>query len=279
MTNKYEPLTDFLKSNPRIQIKLNFDLIETIISESLPPSARKHHAWWTNPQMQKVFGNAGYGVDRVLMRNEEIHLLMTREEIARRRHNKSSLQNNEDNEKQREALRLEIEEDYKTDIDELKKRERYFRLEKNVYRKAFRRALAMLMVVTVSLISYGLLAIVFMKKASFPDSPLDIMPWFTALGFIIFPLVWLGRQYAAQVEKAEILEQEFFGRAYLEQRMLLHYGGEDGGLREAILKDYSHSWVHNSLSDKLMSFKKKQGDPAKVHPVERAWDTLKSSEK
>jgi mRNA-degrading endonuclease RelE of RelBE toxin-antitoxin system len=49
-TIKYLPLATFLVTRPKLQktVELKFKEIEQIIGESLPPSARKHAAWWSN---------------------------------------------------------------------------------------------------------------------------------------------------------------------------------------------------------------------------------------
>ena len=48
----YDPLRDFLKEVPLQQqeVMLSFTQIERILGESLPQSAHKHRAWWSNEQ-------------------------------------------------------------------------------------------------------------------------------------------------------------------------------------------------------------------------------------
>jgi hypothetical protein len=67
---KYEPLERYLAGLGAPIVELSFAEIETIIGSHLPPSARKHAAWWsnnpTNHVNAKAWLNAGYlsgGVD------------------------------------------------------------------------------------------------------------------------------------------------------------------------------------------------------------------------
>lgn len=48
---KYDPLRHYLSGRAQFdsEITLIFDQIEGILGASLPPSARKHSAWWDNP--------------------------------------------------------------------------------------------------------------------------------------------------------------------------------------------------------------------------------------
>ena len=60
---KYNDLTDKLKRCNDKEIKFTFKDIEKIISDELPPSAYKYHAWWNNdPKHTQAIGwmNAGY---------------------------------------------------------------------------------------------------------------------------------------------------------------------------------------------------------------------------
>ena len=45
---KYEPLRRYLEGATEDKAVLGFDEIERIIGAPLPPSARKHPAWWSN---------------------------------------------------------------------------------------------------------------------------------------------------------------------------------------------------------------------------------------
>ncbi|HEY5072641.1 MAG TPA: hypothetical protein VII63_11495 [Caulobacteraceae bacterium] len=44
----YEPLTRFLAGHQPGEVVLTFRELERILGRSLPPSARKHQAWWAN---------------------------------------------------------------------------------------------------------------------------------------------------------------------------------------------------------------------------------------
>ncbi len=46
--SKYEPLPDFLDSKKTSHLRLNFHEIEDILGFSLPKSAYRHPAWWSN---------------------------------------------------------------------------------------------------------------------------------------------------------------------------------------------------------------------------------------
>lgn len=50
-TNKYYGLSDYLKHQNKKIITLSFNNIEDIIGADLPPSAFKHHAWWSNDKI------------------------------------------------------------------------------------------------------------------------------------------------------------------------------------------------------------------------------------
>ena len=66
---KYDPLREFLRSLEQDEITLSFTEIEDIIAAPLPPSARRHRAWWTNndsmPQARAWLG-AGWKVSQAL---------------------------------------------------------------------------------------------------------------------------------------------------------------------------------------------------------------------
>lgn len=61
---KYEPLECHLKSKQSKLVPMKFREIEAVIGESLPASARKHRAWWSNNPSNSVatsaWLNAGY---------------------------------------------------------------------------------------------------------------------------------------------------------------------------------------------------------------------------
>ena len=68
---KYEPLKAFLAGRPEAELSISFHEIESIIAASLPPSAFKHRAWWSNNPSNSVITYAwlaaGYETARVDM--------------------------------------------------------------------------------------------------------------------------------------------------------------------------------------------------------------------
>jgi hypothetical protein len=75
---KYDPLRAFLESTASdiSETALSFRKIEVILGSSLPPSARKHRAWWANPSSPydhpyaQAWLAAGWEVDTVDQRAE-----------------------------------------------------------------------------------------------------------------------------------------------------------------------------------------------------------------
>jgi hypothetical protein len=45
---KYGPLNEYLQNSSEKEITLSFNQVEKIIGDKLPPSAKKHQAWWAN---------------------------------------------------------------------------------------------------------------------------------------------------------------------------------------------------------------------------------------
>jgi hypothetical protein len=72
---KYEPLARFLKGAEDVQT-LSFEAIERILGAPLPPSARKHEAWWSNNPTGHVNAQAwlgaGYRAERVDISGEAV---------------------------------------------------------------------------------------------------------------------------------------------------------------------------------------------------------------
>ena len=76
--SKYDPLHSFLENTPVgvSEITLSFPQIEIILGDTLPPSARRHRAWWSNPSSPRdhpyaqAWLAAGWEVDTVYQRNE-----------------------------------------------------------------------------------------------------------------------------------------------------------------------------------------------------------------
>ncbi|WP_417470136.1 hypothetical protein [Maricaulis sp.] len=73
---KYTPLEHHLKAQPLTRVELSFSDIERIIGAELPPSARRHRAWWSNNPSNSVatyaWLNAGYRSTRVDMASERL---------------------------------------------------------------------------------------------------------------------------------------------------------------------------------------------------------------
>ncbi len=65
---KYLPLSEFLKTRAADSWEPTFGEIEEVLSFKLPPSARKHRAWWANQfkghhSQAKAWIEAGWKVD------------------------------------------------------------------------------------------------------------------------------------------------------------------------------------------------------------------------
>jgi len=74
--SKYEPLEQFLRRHKESEIRLKFKEIEDIIGDRLPPSARRHRAWWSNNPSNSVITHAwldaGFVSEQVNMSGEEL---------------------------------------------------------------------------------------------------------------------------------------------------------------------------------------------------------------
>ena len=77
---KYEPLTKHLLSRQQGKIAMTFPELEHLLGFPLPPSARKHRAWWSNNPsnsvMTKAWLAAGY-------QSREVDLAAERLEFVR----------------------------------------------------------------------------------------------------------------------------------------------------------------------------------------------------
>lgn len=51
---KYQPLENYLKNMNKTHVTMSFSDIESVIGDHLPPSARKHRAWWSNNPSNSV---------------------------------------------------------------------------------------------------------------------------------------------------------------------------------------------------------------------------------
>lgn len=58
MMTKYEPLTHFLRRQPRDEVRMTFGDIEKVIGDKLPSSAAHHRAWWSNNPSNSVMTKA-----------------------------------------------------------------------------------------------------------------------------------------------------------------------------------------------------------------------------
>ena len=75
-SKKYSRLGDFLKAQTFEAVPITFSAIEAIIGDRLPPSARKHRAWWSNNPGNAVITyewlGAGYRSTDVSMDEERL---------------------------------------------------------------------------------------------------------------------------------------------------------------------------------------------------------------
>ena len=55
---KYEPLADHLRKLGQRRVPMKFEDIEEVLGFSLPPSSRKHRAWWSNNPSNNVMTHA-----------------------------------------------------------------------------------------------------------------------------------------------------------------------------------------------------------------------------
>ena len=73
---KYSPLRDYLEKDGEALIPMSFARIEAIIGDRLPPSARKHRAWWSNNPANSVVTRAwraaGYRTAEVDLKRERL---------------------------------------------------------------------------------------------------------------------------------------------------------------------------------------------------------------
>lgn len=81
--SKYSPLTDHLAAASTSRVPMSFREIEAILGFPLPPSARRHRAWWSNNGSNNVmtlaWKAAGYETSEVDM---ERHRLVFRRSLA-----------------------------------------------------------------------------------------------------------------------------------------------------------------------------------------------------
>lgn len=74
--SKYVPIQHFLEKTGREHIPMSFEQIEEILGFSLPPSALKHRAWWSNNTSNSVMTEswmkAGYKTTDVDMESRRL---------------------------------------------------------------------------------------------------------------------------------------------------------------------------------------------------------------
>lgn len=73
--NKYVLLTNHLKNDNRLEIKLTFEQIEKILGFELPTSSRKYKANWSNGvsrPLSRSWVEAGYHTELVDLENQVI---------------------------------------------------------------------------------------------------------------------------------------------------------------------------------------------------------------
>lgn len=57
-TTKYAPLADYLRNTGLRHVPMTFAEIERLCAAPLPPSARRHRAWWSNNPSNSVITHA-----------------------------------------------------------------------------------------------------------------------------------------------------------------------------------------------------------------------------
>jgi hypothetical protein len=86
MEKKYSQLESHLCSKGFESIKMTFNEIESVIEDSLPASARKHRAWWSNNPNNSVITYAwlaaGYKTSAVNMESETLVFRRTGKPLA-----------------------------------------------------------------------------------------------------------------------------------------------------------------------------------------------------
>ncbi len=86
--SRYAPLAIWLQSRPAKddRVQITFEEVEEIIEEDLPPSARKHRAWWANDSVGHVQSqqwlDVGWRVAQINMTEERVAFARIREREA-----------------------------------------------------------------------------------------------------------------------------------------------------------------------------------------------------
>lgn len=83
---KYEPLSQYLRKSGLNHVRMRFDEIEKVLGFPLPPSSRRHRAWWSNNPSNNVMTHAwidaGYRTEDVDL--EQRRLVFRRVALAER---------------------------------------------------------------------------------------------------------------------------------------------------------------------------------------------------
>jgi hypothetical protein len=80
---KYDPLRVYLERSGQRRVRLRFSEIEQILSASLPKSASRHRAWWSNessgPHVQaRAWMESDYRVEEVDLSRQLVVFQSTR---------------------------------------------------------------------------------------------------------------------------------------------------------------------------------------------------------
>src|SRR5437762_11425939 len=85
---KYQPLTQFLKTQTSFEFPMTFREIEHVLGRKLPPSAYRHRPWWANEAANHVHAKAwlmaGYQTQQVDMQNKKLVFKRASDSRARR---------------------------------------------------------------------------------------------------------------------------------------------------------------------------------------------------
>lgn len=123
----------------------------------------------------------------------------------------------------------------------------------------------------MTLIYAGVL--IFLLNQKFITSPYQLFPWLAAIAFATSPLIWWLRVTQQKIIKAEMLAQEFHGRAYVERRIQrLIFDEEDKALHHELIKLNIKSWVEAGPSEKILRYHAKKESTPAVHPVQLVLD-------
>jgi hypothetical protein len=89
--SKYDPLTEHLKAARAARVPMTFAELERVLGFPLPPSSRKHRAWWANdPQGHvnaKAWRKAGYRAEDVDLEEATLEFVRLNEVGASGRRN------------------------------------------------------------------------------------------------------------------------------------------------------------------------------------------------